>query len=195
MHAILMTAVLAVVPTNMELAEDALEAALQGLAEHLEALEVDRVYVEMEGEHPGNWFVRQTVLSVLREGGIGVVDGESRPDSVPVLRVRPMEIRVEYGNVGRSWVIGTKKVDRIAECELMFTLLDRDGAVLDNLRTGGRRNDRVSWSEAETAKGSGEWDWLSEDLPEDVGGGILEPVVVTGIVASLIYLFYSSRAE
>jgi hypothetical protein len=106
-----------------------------------------------------------------------------------------MELVVEYGDVSRPWVVGAKRVERIAKCELMSTLLDQEGEILLNLRTSGIRQDVVSWSDTDMLEGSAEWEWLSGDLPENSGGGILEPIVVTGVVASLVYLFYSSRAE
>lgn len=195
MHTILITVVLAVVPTNMEMAEDALEMALMDLPTQLAAFGADQVFIEISGEHAGNWFVEQTVVSVLHGSGITILDRADSESSSNVLRIRPMELLVEYGDVSRPWVVGNKRVERIAKCELMSTLLDADGEILMNLRTSGMRQDVISWSDAEMLGGSSEWEWLSGDLPENTGGGILEPIVVTGVVASLVYLFYSSRAE
>ncbi len=195
MHTILMTAILALVPTNMELAEDALEMSLMELPAQLSAYGVEDVYVEMTGEHPGNWFIKQTVMSVLHESGFTVLDRDDSDRSGMVLRIRPMELMVEYGDVSRPWIVGSKRVERIAKCELMVTLLDHAGEILMSVRTSGLEKDVISWSDAEILDGSSEWDWLSGELPENRGGGILEPIVVTGVVASLVYLFYSSRAD
>ncbi|OPL19117.1 MAG: hypothetical protein AVO35_12205 [Candidatus Aegiribacteria sp. MLS_C] len=195
MHTILIAGILAVVPTNMEMAEDALVMALEELPAQLAALGASEVNVEVSGEHTGNWFIKQTVLSVLHESGITVTDWTDPEDPSMVLRIRPMELSVDYGGVSRPWIVGNKRVERIAKCELMSTLLDGDGEILFNLRTSGLRQDVVSWSETELLEGSTEWEWLSGELPQNSGGGILEPIVVTGVVASLVYLFYSSRAE
>jgi hypothetical protein len=195
MHTILLTAVLAMVPTNMELAEDALHMALEGLPAQLSSYGANDVLIEITGDHAGDWFVEQTVASVLHESGMTVLDRDIAGDSGMLVRIRPMELMVEYGDVSRPWIVGSKKVQRIAKCELMITLLDSQGEILMSLRTSGLREDQVSWSDAEVLGGSAEWDWLSAELPENRGGGILEPIVVTGVVASLVYLFYSSRAE
>ncbi|NOQ21675.1 MAG: hypothetical protein GQ565_03350 [Candidatus Aegiribacteria sp.] len=196
MYTILMTVLLAMVPSNMELAEDAILLALQELPETLSSYGADEILIEIIGEHSGNWFIKQTVSSILHENGITVFERDVNSDSSwMVLSVRPMELLVEYGDVSRPWIIGSKRVERIAKCELSSTLLDADGSILMTVRTSGIEVDKISWSDAEVLNGSEEWEWLSGDLPENRGGGILEPIIVSGVVASLVYLFYSSRAE
>ncbi len=196
MYTILMTVLFALAPSNMELAEDALLMAAQGLPADLSSYGVNKVLIEIDGEHEGNWLVKQTVSAVLHENGIAVYGREELPDSLLMtLRVRPMELVVEYGDVSRPWIIGNKRVERLAKCELSSTLFDTDGTILMTERTSGVNEDVISWSDAEVLAGSPDWDWLTGDLPENTGGGILEPVIVSGVVASLVYLFYSSRAQ
>ncbi len=196
MYTILMAALLALAPSNMELAEDAILLSLQELPDSLFSYGADEIMIEILGEHSGNWFIEQTIYSVLHENGITVSQRELNPEgSSLTLSVRPMELVVEYGDVSRPWVIGSKRVDRIAKCELSSTLLDADGVVLMTARTSGIEEDMIPWSDAEVLNGSEEWDWLSGSMPENRGGGILEPIIVSGVVASLVYLFYSSRAE
>ena len=191
-----MTALLALAPSNMELAEDAILISLQELPDSLLSYGADEIMIEILGEHLGNWFVEQTIYSVLHENGITVFQRELDPDGSSItLRVRLMELVLEYGDVSRPWVIGSKRVERIAKCELSFTLYDADGSMLMTLRTSGIEEDLIPWSDAEVLSGSEEWVWLSGEMPENRGGGILEPIIVSGVVASLVYLFYSSRAE
>lgn len=196
MYTILMTVLLALAPSNMELAEDAILQALQELPENLSSYNADEIMIEIVGEHSGNWFIEQTISSILHERGITVFERE--PDSSSssmILNIRPMELVVEYGDVSRSWIIGSKRVERIASCELSSTLIDTDGSILLTIRTSGNVVDRIPWSDVEVLNGSEEWNWLSGELPENRDGGILEPIIVTGVVAALVYLFYSSRAE
>ncbi|MCK4807865.1 MAG: hypothetical protein KAT09_09470, partial [Candidatus Aegiribacteria sp.] len=193
---ILMTVLLALAPSNMELAESAILQALQELPENLSYYGADEILIEIIGEHSGNWLIEQTISSILHENGITVFERDVNPDSsCMILRVRPMELLVEYGDVSRPWIIGSKRVERIAKCELSSTLLDTDASIIMTIRTSGIEEDKILWSDAEVLDGSEEWEWLSGDLPENRGGGILEPIIVSGVVASLVYLFYSSRAE
>ena len=178
------------------LAEDALLLAVQDISENVSAYGAEEILIEIMGEHSGNWFIKQTIFSVLHESGITVFERNDGPElSCMTLQVRPMELVVEYGDASRPWIIGSKRVERIAKCELSAILVDADGSILMTVRTSGVVDDVISWSDAEVLNGSEEWDWLSGDLPENRGGGILEPIIVTGVVASLVYLFYSSRAD
>ncbi len=196
MYTILMTVLLALVPSNMELAEDALFLSLQELPDSLSSYSADEIVIDIIGEHSGNWFIKQTISSILHDNGISIFERDVREDNpCMTLMIRPMELVVEYGDVSRPWLIGNKRVERIAKCELSSTLLDADGSILMTVRSSGIEEDVISWSDAEVLNGSVEWDWLSGDMPENRGGGILEPIIVSGVVASLVYLFYSSRAE
>ncbi len=197
MNTILLTIVLALTPSNMELAEDALVISTEALSDILESYNVQIVMIEVLGEHAGGWFVEQTLSSVLCENGISIIStvSDSSARSFDRLTIRPMEIVVEYGDISRPWLIGNKRIERIARCELSATLIDSDGKVVTTARTNGIAEDVVSWSDVSTLSGSSEWEWLSRELPEDTGSSILEPLIVSGVVASLVYLFYSSRAD
>ncbi len=182
--------------TNIEMAEDVLIESCLPLIDSLHNYRVDSVKIEMEGEHSGGWLVEQTIIDVLSEGGITVLqDDETGLFDSPVLSIRPMELCIEYGDISRPWIIGSRKIERIAVCELSVCLSSRGGAVLTVLRTGAVQTDEVTLSDTDVLEGSENWDWLSAEVQDDDGGGLLEPLVVTAVVASLIYLFYSSRAE
>ena len=91
-----MTALLALAPSNMELAEDAILISLQELPDSLLSYGADEIMIEILGEHLGNWFVEQTIYSVLHENGITVFQRELDPDGSSItLRVRLMELVLE----------------------------------------------------------------------------------------------------
>jgi len=182
-------------PTNVELAEEALLLACLPVPDSLAAMGIGEVSVVADGSHEGGWFVVQSMTALLAERGIAVTGGEEGRGSVLQLRVRPMELRVSYGSVSRPWVVGAKRVERIAAAEISTQLVDSGGTVLMTLRSSGTAADEISWNDADALAGSDSWNWLTAELPEGGGGGILEPIIVTGVVASLVYLFYSSRAD
>ncbi|MCK4506001.1 MAG: hypothetical protein KAW14_10305, partial [Candidatus Aegiribacteria sp.] len=176
---------------------EALVISSEALSDILESYNVQVVVIEVLGEHAGGWFVEQTLTSVLCENGISIINSvsDSSSRSFDQLMIRPMEIVVEYGDVSRPWLIGSKRIERIARCEISATLVDSDGKIVTTARTNGTAEDVISWSDVSTLSGSTEWEWLSRELPEDSGSSILEPLIVSGVVASLVYLFYSSRAD
>lgn len=183
-------------PTNLELAEAAVLEAVSEIPGDLAELGVDTVVVEMAGDHAGGWLLEQTATSELSAGGVTVnaAEGESARTAYR-LRLRPMELEVRYGESSRSWLIGTKKVTRHATCQISATLLGPSGQVVLATRYGADVSDRVPVSSLSQLAGERGGPWLSPEMEGDGEGGILEPLIVSGVVASLIYLFYSSRAE
>ena len=180
--------------TNLELVEATVEQACSELVVMLEEQGVESVSITIEGEHPGNWLVEQTAASILSNQGYTVIVSREGADQ-NVLRIRPMDLAVRYRNTPRSWIFGSKRVERIAVCELSSQLIDQDGIILASVRSSATDTDKVPVSELDVLDGAEDWVWLAEGDINGDGGGILEPLVVTGVVASLIYLFYSSRAE
>ncbi len=183
-------------PTNLELAEDAVLEAVSAIPGDLAELGVDTVVVELAGEHLAGWLLEQTATSELSAGGVTVnaAEGESARSGYR-LRLRPMELEVRYGESSRSWLIGTKKVTRHATCQISATLLDPSGQVVLATRYGAEVSDRVAVSQLSQLAGDRGDPWLAPEMGGGGEGGILEPLIVSGVVASLIYLFYSSRAE
>ncbi|MBD3369224.1 hypothetical protein GF402_02545 [Candidatus Fermentibacteria bacterium] len=182
-------------PTNLELTERAVTEACSGLPSQLKASSIDTLSLQMEGNHQGGWLVDQTAVSLLTEEGLTIMGSTSEENSYPILKLRPMDLGVRYGDVSRAWLVGTKKVERVASCELSATALDAHGHVLMSVRLSATVSDEVPHSDLSRLAGSEQETWLGSGIPEEGGTSLLEPLVVSGVVASLIYLFYSSRAE
>ena len=183
------------VPTNLELVEQAVLESVEELPSRLLDQGVDTVGVEILGDHPGGWLLEQTATQILNSEGVTVSSVSRDPGSGYVLRLRPMDLAVRYGDSSRSWLIGSKKVDRHATCEISATLLSAGGTVIMSNRYGATVSDQVAVSDLSRLAGERTDPWLAPERTESGEGGILEPLIVSGVVASLIYLFYSSRAE
>ncbi len=183
-------------PTNLEMVEEAVTEACLALPGALGVPTGEMLTVQIEGDHEGGWLVEQCATAVLEASGFLVADSP-RADggSSVIVRVRPMELAVTLAGAGRAWLIGPRRIDRRAVCELSTEIVDVSGAVVYSVRSGASRSDRIHASDLARLQGASGETWLTGGTPSQSGGGILEPVVVTGVVASLIYLFYSSRAE
>lgn len=202
---VLASALLALPASNLELAEQALGEACSSISDSVLAYGIDTVRLEMAGDHPGNWLVEQCIKSELDASGIVVLSSVAASPREPqpaapapgtvALSVRPMELSVVLGGTSRSWLVGPQRVDRMVTCELYAELADSSGTVMGSVRSGASRSDRVSVADLPELRGSSDQAWLTGGEPQASSGGLLEPLVVTGVVASLIYLFYSSRAE
>lgn len=183
-------------PTNLEMAEQVVAESLAGLPDSLSDAGVQSVRLELAGDFQGNWLVQQVATNLLVESGVPVL-GERTAEGEPgtVLRLRVMELSVSLDDAGRSWFLGSSRIDRAVRCEVSAELLDGSASVRRSWRCGGSDQDRIPTSDLAELQGSSGQEWLTGGTPQEAGGGILEPLVVTGVVASLIYLFYSSRAE
>jgi hypothetical protein len=153
------------------------------------------VAVEISGEHAGAWLLEQTAVYQLNSQAVTVSSASRERFDGYRLVLRPMELAVRYGDSSRSWLIGTKKVDRHATCEISATLMSPSGEVMMSTRYGADLTDRVPVSALSRLAGDREAPWVSPEMAQNGEGGVLEPLIVSGVVASLIYLFYSSRAE
>lgn len=204
--AVVLTSALFALPlSNLELAEQAVGEACSSITDSVRASGIDSVRLEMAGEHPGNWLVEQCIKAEMDGSGLVVTSaaGPTVRDLQPAvggtgmvaLRVRPMELSVILGSTSRPWIVGPQKVERTVTCELYAELADSSGTVIGSIRSSATRSDRVPVSDLPELRGSSDQVWLTGGEPQPSTGGLLEPLVVTGVVTSLIYLFYSSRAE
>lgn len=178
---------------NLEITEQAVIQAVTPVAEAVSLLGTENLFITVEGSHEGGWLVVHALTNLLSEKGIGVT--AERTDRIgSQIVVRPMQLGVLYGEIERSWFLGARRMPRSAVCSLAFSLLDENGVVLDTWRTEGLVQDTVSPDDQHLFEHRTEL-WVNDTVPAGTGNKVLEPVVVTGVVAALIYLFYSSRAD
>ena len=176
--------------TNRDMVETAVIDAMGPVAEQVSAQGIESVTLSIQGEHEGGWLLEQIAASAL--GAAGVTVSNSREENVWVLNIRPMELGVRYAQTRRSWVLGGRQVPRIASCEIAAALVDPDGNVILTTREGAVVESTVSPSEVVVLESSTE-KWVNGELSDEESGNILEPLVVTGVVTALVYLFYSCR--
>jgi len=176
--------------TNMDMLESVVSDAVAPVAEQVAAAGVEAVFLGVEGDHEGSWLLEQIAVSSLNSQGITVAT--SRDEELYSLNLRPMELAVTYSQVRRSWMLGGRQLPRQANCQLAATLLDPMGNVVLTVREGAVLNSTVSAGNIVTLESSSER-WVNGELSDEESGNLLEPLVVTGVVTALVYLFYSSR--
>ncbi len=176
--------------TNLDMLEVAVLNALEPVSEQVSAQGLETVTLNIQSEHEGGWLIEQIATSTL--GAAGVTVYTSRDGDGWTLNLRPMELGVTYAQVRRSWVLGGKQVPRLASCEIAATLVDPEGNVVLSFREGSVIENTVSPSDIIILESSTE-KWANGEMSDDESGNILEPLVVTGVVTALVYLFYSSR--
>jgi hypothetical protein len=177
--------------TNLDMVETTVNDAMESVAEQVSDQGVESVSLSIQGEHEGGWLLEQIATSTLSSAGVTVCS--VREEGGWMLNLRPMEMGVTYAQTRRSWVLGGRQVPRVASCEISAVLVDPEGAAVFTSREGSRLESTVSPSDIVVLESSTE-EWANGKLSEDESGNILEPLVVTGVVTALVYLFYSSRS-
>lgn len=176
--------------TNLDMLETVVLNAMEPVSEQVVAQCTESIQLHIQGEHEGGWLIEQIATMSLRAAGVTVFS--AREEGGWILNLRPMELGVTYAQTGRSWILGGKQVPRIASCEISAVLVDPQGNVVLTAREGSVIENIVSPSDIVILESSTE-KWANGELSEEESGNILEPLVVTGVVTALVYLFYSSR--
>ncbi len=109
------------------------------------------------------------------------------------LEYQALSFGLSYPKIYRPYLIGGKRVKRKAEVRVLAKLIDpADGSVLWIGETSRSHEDRFSYGElAEVEAGS--FAFTKPPRSSAKWGKIIEPVVVTGIIVGLIYLFFSNQ--
>lgn len=152
-----------------------------------ETIQVDAPPSKVETESRGD---EEEALRAEREAQqiVGVA-----PQTGKLLEFRIGELEVRYPRRWRGSLFGSAMVERSARAVVFFRLLDKtDGRVLwaDSGRAAG--TDVVGQkllADLEEAEEGGE----RAESPSGGLGRVVEPIVVSGVVVGLVFLFYSSR--
>jgi hypothetical protein len=188
-------------PTNTALVRVAVRKAIEGALPELSLDAQHPVVFESlaQGEH--DWLIESEVGQALREDGYSLLvslpaelGGES--EVLTVLSYRPVDLRVIYRDAqGGGWQKG-RMIDRQAVARLDIRVATwPKGEIVALREIEGMAFDRVPRSELPLLEGA---EFPAENRIGDVeseSGRLLEPLVVTGLVALLVYVFYTAESS
>ena len=146
------------------------------------------------GNAAGNFLVENTLASALATVGWRV---NTRADSsaAHVLEFELVDLGVEYVHTYRNAWFGEKRVVRETRARLFGRLLDNDGhSILWADQTERRDRDEVPAAALPVLEDMNPPDYLKASLPPQRWNKVVEPVVVTGIIVGLIFLFFSNQS-
>jgi hypothetical protein len=143
-------------------------------------------------------FTDNVLARVLTSAGHKVYDsqptagGEGRG---PALRLeyQALNFALSYPKIYRPYLIGGKRVKRKAEVTLLVKLINpADGSVVWIGEASRSHEDRFSHGDLDEVE-AGTFAFTKPPRSSAKWGKIVEPVVVTGIIVGLIYLFFSNQ--
>jgi hypothetical protein len=122
-----------------------------------------------------------------------VAEGEFPAGNVLDLRV--VEFGVGYSDIGRKLLFGPVHFTRVGGVYLQVSSLQGpEGDLRQVLSAERHRVDRLSGSQRSLAEGAS-YPFNVPELKTPGLGRYIEPTVVVGIVASLVYLFYANQSS
>jgi len=196
------------VPSNLDLmssmATEVVEELLGNLPPHVSG---DQVVLSPYGQGERYQFLTNQFSLVLSERGFRV-STSNRPDSLTGgsntddgddsgyrLTYQALDFRLIYPKAYRAYLIGGKRVKRDADLRVLARLVDeKDGTIVWMGEAGRAHSDSFPAGDIDEIE-AGLYTFTKPVRPETNWGKIVEPVVVTGIIVGLIYLFFSNQTD
>ncbi len=188
------------VPTNLQMLEMTAEDAVDELMANMPDLpkgtlvaltkesgvgdDIDRVFENVMKKR----MMSSGLRVALRKKGEQYEENPSYEMTYQIIR-----FALKYPEIGRSYWLGAKEVERLAETGVFAQLIDLgSGEIVWVGDTSKTREDRIAYSMLQRVEDP-QLDFTQPQRNELKLGSLVEPVVVTGIVVGLVYLFFSNQ--
>lgn len=111
-----------------------------------------------------------------------------------ILEFQVLEFGVTYPQIRRRFLfLGTASIDRLAGVYVQARRIEGPGGEIVEVASGqSHHQDRLSGRSRVLAEGAG-YPFTAPTVPPGQIGKLAEPIVVVGIIASLVYLFYQNQ--
>ncbi len=142
-------------------------------------------------EHAGNPILDLAFEEAARRQGLRV----GVEDSGVYLEYRVLELRIAYTGVDRSAFLASKEIERHGACVVAAGLVDSaSGELLATTQQEVLMADRFDYDLQELLASSS-YPFTAPTLKEKDWSKSTEPIVVTGMLAGLVYLFFSNQSS
>ena len=186
--------------TNYEILEKIAGEALDELAVNMPSIAKDTVLLIRKEGGIGSGIDKvfeNELVKKMKEAGLRiasrVADTDQTETSEYVFSYQIISYSVEYPDIGRSYWVGAKEVERLAEVGIFAKLLDSGtGEIVWVGEAQKKYEDRIAYSLLSRVEDP-ERDFTVPARDEIKWSRFVEPVIVTGIVVGLVYLFFSNQ--
>ena len=190
------------VSTNLEILQKISKDAFDEIMDNMVDIEPGSTVLLVKDRGVGDidFVLDNVMLKLLNQNNIKVREkmGEQAGELKGldyILKYQIVKMSFSYPDIGRSWLIGEKEVERFAEISLFVQLVDAD--TRDTVWIGESEkqfNDVIPYSLLEKVEDQ-EYEFTKPQRQEWTWSSFIEPVVVTGIVGGLVYLFFSNQSN
>lgn len=193
--------------TNYEILEHVSSEAIDEMMANMPPLMKDSFIMLVRARSAGNmdFIFENMLLKKMKEAGFRLAtkssvksqeeskDESDRPDyefSYQLIRMT-----LQYPDIGRSYWVGAKEVERRSEVGVFCQLADlSSGDIIWVGETEKKYEDRIAYSSLEEVEDP-QHDFTRPARNELKWSNLVEPVVVAGIVTGLVYLFFSNQSS
>ena len=184
------------VPTNLDLLRIVVQETVQKAISDMPMVgDTTIIVITPETTHSADWMMKAVISETLTHRDFRVITDQIPKNhaTIPRFLYLVVDLNVAYPARHRNYLIGATRITRVARARLSFQLIDG-------------KTDKVLWMCEETASRTDSF--LKEELllvqsdlypfakaavqEEDINR-VLEPIIVSGVVGGLIYLFFSNR--
>jgi hypothetical protein len=174
--------------SNSEFVARSFESAVGDLLKDYELPE--SLYLEFECSNCPQDFFRNKLIRILNERASDVYIDKDR-DVLDKCRFHLYRSEFSYAKSGGS-LFRKGNLERVFDVSLTAICVDSSGRVIWQNEKEGLFTEEINWNEAELAEQRSEA-LFSSELPATSRSRLWEPVVISGILGGLVYLFFASR--
>jgi hypothetical protein len=179
--------IMAGTPTDWEVARETVTEMFTDI-EGVEDIESVVLYDARYSSDDAGYLVRTQLAEVLKERGIEVYLASPLGAEPEVeLRYLVNQLRVVHKRSYRKLLLGRKMIERWAQAEVEITLM-KDNMVISQQRFVNENKSVFPESELDLVRSQS---LTQEYYTSSSAGSLWEPIIVTAMVGTLIYIFYA----
>lgn len=189
--------------TNMEILERISGDAINEIVSNMPPLDGEKtIFIRKDrGIGESDFVFENMIIKLFDDAGYRVTlekpDEENllTSDETYRLSYQIIKMSLEYPKIGRRYWFGSKEVERAAEIDVFAQLVDLDsGGVVWVGEAQKKFDDVIRYSALKDVEDD-DYEFTKPPREEFRLSRLVEPVVVTGIVVGLVYLFFSNQSN
>ncbi|MCD6379840.1 hypothetical protein J7M07_05275 [bacterium] len=191
------------IDSNFQLLNNLSIEAIDEILANMPSIEKEKRVVLVKGRGLGeiDFVFENALLQQTNNAGMSVSRKTDIADSTETvqtgyeLNYQVLEMSLTYPEISRSWWIGAKEVERNARIHLFVQLVDiKSGDIIWIGETEKTFNDVIPYSFLDKVEDE-TYSFTKPERSEFSLSKLIQPVIVTGIVSGLVYLFFSNQSN
>lgn len=179
----------AATPTDWDVTRQTL-AQMFSRFDDLEGVESVILYDARYSSDQAGYLVSAELARVLGQKGIEVyISSPLNAEPQAELRYLTNQLRVVHKRSYRKLLVGPRMIERWVQADIELTLLE-DGRVISQKRLVAEEESTFPEKDLDLVRSSA---LTQEYYTSSTAGSLWEPLLVTAVVGTLIYLFYAPR--